>query len=108
MRKTFWCWVLVGLFTVITKGIMTGMGIRDGDWGVSLAGLMVCSICLVVQTYIIVKITEKETRAATYQEMWEWLRERNTQKSESQESACESSGPEEGQEGSCKGSDPLP
>lgn len=96
MRKEYWCWILVGLFTVMVMGVMTGLGIRDGDWGVSVAGLIVCSICFVLQMYNIVRLVENTTKVETLMEMREWLHG-YIKESESQEETCDAGRPEEGE-----------
>lgn len=63
MRKENWVWLGVGLFTIIVMGIQTGLGIRDGDWVVSAASLAVCSICLIIQVYNMIKMTACESRS---------------------------------------------
>ena len=73
MKKEFWWWVGVGLFTVIAMAIMTGIGIRDGDWAIEVASLFICAVCFIVQMYNIVKLVEGETRLETLTEMREWL-----------------------------------
>ena len=96
MRKENWVWLGVGLFTVIIMGIMTGMKIRDGGWGVSLAGLLLCSLCLIIQIYNVVKIVENRATVKTLGKMEEWLRE-IIEKDKSQEETSDASRPEEGE-----------
>lgn len=107
VRKENWVWLGVGLFTVIIMGIMTGMKIRDGGWGVSLAGLLFCSLCLFVQMYNVAKIVENRATVRTLGKMEEWLRE-IIEKDKSQEETCDDGRCTESEENRCTGSDPVP